>query len=265
MCPGRMHVALRSNGWWMGGPRDKRRLGNAKRRTFSPEEFGRFLSACPQFYRGHFVTQVGTGLRPGELLGLPPHRVKPADGLIEVVEVRYDSGKFGAGYKDRPKSPASIRQVPLPKQAAEALAEALVGCPPDGRVFAGPGGNRHARRGERTALSVNNYRRVYKRVVDKAAGLGHLHLRGPHDLRHTYATWLEDAGIPSRVIDELMGHSGGAREGSPMGRTYRHTTPEMPARVVAALEERLAVALLVPQACPDDCQTEEANRKKGTQ
>jgi integrase len=32
--------------------------------------------------------------------------------------------------------------------------------------------------------------------VDKAAGLAHLDLRGPHDLRHTYATWLEDAGIP---------------------------------------------------------------------
>jgi hypothetical protein len=28
--------------------------------------------------------------------------------------------------------------------------------------------------------------------------------KGPHDLRHTFATWLEDAGIPSRVIDELM-------------------------------------------------------------
>ena len=30
-------------------------------------------------------------------------------------------------------------------------------------------------------------------------------LHGAHDLRHTYATWLEDAGIPDRVIDELMG------------------------------------------------------------
>jgi integrase len=29
---------------------------------------------------------------------------------------------------------------------------------------------------------------------------------GPYDLRHTFATWLEDAGIPSHVIDELMGH-----------------------------------------------------------
>jgi integrase len=31
-----------------------------------------------------------------------------------------------------------------------------------------------------------------------AAGedLAHLDLHGPHDLRHTFATWLEDAGIP---------------------------------------------------------------------
>jgi hypothetical protein len=32
--------------------------------------------------------------------------------------------------------------------------------------------------------------------------LGQLRLRGPHDLRHTFATWLEDAGVPVRVIDE---------------------------------------------------------------
>jgi hypothetical protein len=38
----------------------------------------------------------------------------------------------------------------------------------------------------------------------------------------SFATWLEDAAIPSRVIDELMGHTGGRRDrgagGSPMGR-----------------------------------------------
>ena len=62
--------------------------------------------------------------------------------------------------------------------------------------------------GERTALSVSNYRRAYKRAVVNGKGLDHLDLRGPHGLRQTYATWIEEAGIPSRVIDELMGHSG---------------------------------------------------------
>jgi integrase len=84
---------------------------------------------------------------------------------------------------------------------------------------------------------------------DSLAGLK---LRGPHDLRHTFSTWLEDAGIPPRVIDELMGHAGGRRGGgaagqggSAVGLRYRWTTSEMEARVVAAIEQRLATSLAV--------------------
>jgi hypothetical protein len=61
---------------------------------------------------------------------------------------------------------------------------------------------------------------------------------------------LEDAGIPARVIDELMGHAGGhrgGREGSAVGLRYRHTTLEMEARVVAAIEQRLATSLAIAQ------------------
>ena len=76
-----------------------------------------------------------------------------------------------------------------------------------------------------------------------------LDLHGPHDLRHTYATWLEDAGIPGRVIDELMGHDNTHRARqdrvSRIGMGYRDTTPEMLMRAVAAIESRLAVALEV--------------------
>ena len=57
-------------------------------------------------------------------------------------------------------------------------------------------------------------------------------LHGAHDFRHTFSTWLEDAGIPARVIDELMGHQASGRSGrhqaSAMGAHYRHTTPRWP-------------------------------------
>jgi integrase len=76
-------------------------------------------------------------------------------------------------------------------------------------------------------------------------------LHGAHDFRHTYATWLEDAGIPARVIDELMGHEAtgrsGQQRGSAMGAHYRHTTPEMAMRVIDSIDRRLRVVLGVAE------------------
>src|SRR5512132_1573583 len=301
-------------------------LGRAKRRAYTPEEFGYLLAGTPPFYRDHFICLVGTGLRAGELLGLRAHRVDLDRRQLEVLEVRYDAGRFGSGYKNRPKSPASIRVIPLAGPVAEAIARRL---PPDGDpdalVFTGPGGSNGLPRGARSAMSRHGLLRVYKhalvRVADPVASLpytprrvlaalrdggpqtveqlrgrlrgrtprpatvlaalvmlgagglatedppgrwiaceppsqddvlGQLRLRGPHDLRHPFATWLEDAGIPARVIDELMGHAGGRRGGgahpaggSLIGTRYRWTTPEMEARVVAAIEQRLAVSFAV--------------------
>jgi integrase len=302
-------------------------LGRAKRRSYTPEEFGRLLAAARPWCRDHFLTMAGTGMRPGELLGLRARRVDLAGRRLEVLEVRYEAGRFGRGYKPRPKSATSIRVIPLAAPVAEAIARQLpTGSPPDALVFTGPGGGSGVPAGTRTALSRDNLHRAYHaalgRVAEPAARLDYtprrvlralrqagpgqtpetlrtripgvtptartvhaalcelraaglavrdpagdgaeplwsaceppradtfanLKLRGPHDLRHTFSTWLEDAGIPARVIDELMGHSGGrhgARDGSAIGLRYRHTTPEMEARAVAALEARLDVALRI--------------------
>jgi predicted ArsR family transcriptional regulator len=83
--------------------------------------------------------------------------------------------------------------------------------------------------------------------VERDPLLDAVDLHGAHDFRHTYATWLEDAGIPARVIDELMGHEAtgrtGQHRGSAMGAHYRHTTPEMAARVIEGIQQRLTVVL----------------------
>jgi integrase len=301
-------------------------LGRAKRRAYTAEEFGYLLAGTPPFYRDHFICLVGTGLRAGELLGLRAQRVDLNRRQLEVLEVRYDAGRFGSGYKNRPKSPASIRVIPLAGPVAEAIARRLPpNGDPDALVFTGPGGSNGLPRGARSAMSRHGLLRVYKhallRVADPVASLpytprrvlaalrdggpqtaeqlrgrlrgrtprpatvlaalatlhaaglategppgrwiaceppsrgdllGQLRLRGPHDLRHTFATWLEDAGIPARVIDELMGHAGGHRgggapshDGSLIGTRYRWTTPEMEARVVIAIEQRLANSFAV--------------------
>jgi Phage integrase family len=76
-------------------------------------------------------------------------------------------------------------------------------------------------------------------------------LHGAHDFRHTFATWLEDAGIPARVIDEVMGHEAsrraGQQRGSAIGAHYRHTTTEVAARIAAAVQERLTVVFQVAE------------------
>jgi Phage integrase family len=115
---------------------------------------------------------------------------------------------------------------------------------------------RRRRPAERSSLlfpdaSRYRLRHAYLRAVRQARKHGHLlglDLRGPHDLRHTFATWLEDDGIPARVIDELMGHAATRRSAwaadgmSAMGAVYRHTTTAMEARIIQALDTRLAEA-----------------------
>ena len=301
------------------------RLGHAKRRTYSPEEFGRLLAGARPFYRDHLLCLVGTGLRAGELLGLRAHRVDLAARRLEVLEVRYEAGRFGRGYKDRPKSATSIRVVPLAGQVADAIARQLPdGCPPSTLVFAGPGGGNGVPAGTRTALSRDNLHRAYHaavaRVADPTATLAYTpkrvlralrdagpgqtseairdRLRGRRPTLGTVhdALWAVGGGRaggsagcrqrpaaalvadrpaarshprqpqaarPPRPAAHLLDLAGGRRhprpgdrradgsrrwpprrrEGSAIGLRYRHTTPEMEARVVAAIEQRLTTSL----------------------
>jgi integrase len=246
-------------------------LGTAKRRAPTPEEAGILLAFFPDFWWDHVITLLGTGMRFGELAGLRRRRVDRSRRCVQVVATRYQAGQAGSGFKNRPKSEAGIRELPLPHQIHDAIGRRLSpGSDPEDLVFTGPGGGPGRRgdagakpgsgvpRGTRTMLSRHNFRRLYQRAVQRARetaerpalkhlSLGHLDLHGPHDLRHAYSTWLEEEGIPVRVIDELMGHSSTRRPGAgaAIGRVYRETTPEMAARVVTALERRLDVVLKV--------------------
>jgi integrase len=124
------------------------RLGRAKRRAYTPEEFGYLLAHTAPFYRDHFLTLVGTGMRPGERLGLRAARVDLTARRAGVLEVRYEAGKFGRGYKTGPRAPpasASCRspawsprrspgnspQATRPRRWCSPAPAAATACPPE--------------------------------------------------------------------------------------------------------------------------------------
>jgi integrase len=217
-------------------------FGRVQPRVYTPKQLGQLLAHARPDDRAVLLVLAGTGLRAGELCGLRAARVNLGHRRLEVATVRYDAGRFGRGYKPRPKSTAGIRSIPLTGLVVEEL--------------------RRRRPADRTSLlfpdaSRYRLRHAYLRALRQARAHGHLlglDLRGPHDLRHTFATWLEDDGIPARVIDELMGHAATRRSSwaadgmSAMGAVYRHTTTEMEARILKALDTRLAVVVEVVES-----------------
>src|SRR5918996_980151 len=80
--------------------------------------------------------------------------------VLQVVDTRYQAGRFGSGFKPRPKSDAGIREVPLAPLLVEAIRRQLpAGVDPDDLVFTGPGGGNGVAAGTRTTLSRHGFRR----------------------------------------------------------------------------------------------------------
>jgi hypothetical protein len=107
--------------------------------------------------------------------------------------------------------------------------------------------------GTRTILSRHGFRRLYQNATHRArTDLADLQLRGPHDLRHSFSTWLEDEGIPARVIDELMGHQRSRRGELEGWQPHRRPLPAHHPRdgrpVIQAVNIRLTLALQVAEA-----------------
>jgi integrase len=175
----------------------ERAFADAKRRALTPDEAGRLLARFPLFWWDHVLCLIGTGLRFGEFAGLRSHRVHldHAMPVLQVVDTRYQAGRFGSGFKPRPKSDAGIREVPLAPLVVEAIRRQLPsGDGSDALVFAGPGGGNGVPARTRTILSRHGFRRVYQGAVRRSgADLEHLQLRGPHDLTILAPSWLQVA------------------------------------------------------------------------
>jgi integrase len=133
------------------------------------------------------------GLRCGEVAGLKLGRIDREDRSVHVVEtVTEVGGKLAA---DTPKSAASRRTIPITHSAYAALLAhlALELCGPEDYLL------------HTTSWAPLGFRRLAwdpaVRAAKLPAGVS------PHCLRHSYATWLLDAGVPIQTVRKLLGHA----------------------------------------------------------
>lgn len=130
------------------------------------------------------------GLRFQEAAGLRAFRVDLLRKRLQVATVQPRKG----GEK-KPKTDAGVRPVPITDDLTIALSR-VIPAPDQSLVFTSPTGER---------IRYDNWlRRVWYPAL-KLAALDDPQPT-PHDLRHTYGSWLGEDAVPPAQIAALMGH-----------------------------------------------------------
>jgi integrase len=182
-------------------PRPPRR---PHRRVLGRAEVARLLDCCPLAGRLLVETALYSGLRISELLGLVWADVDFATGLIQVRAQLSRAHRGEPARRIPPKTPASVREIPLLPQLADRLIAHRRETPfasATDWVFATSRG---------TPYGVRN---VARRVLTKAADDAGLNDgEGPglrfHDLRHTFASHLiVDLGLDVAQVSRILGHA----------------------------------------------------------
>lgn len=169
---------------------------------------------------------VNTGLRWGELAGLHRSRVDLRRSVVRVHETYDESAGEMRPY---PKG-KRIREVPLKAELRDWIGDlswSRTDCGvehPQGRC---PGALLVTTE-EGTPLRNSNWSyRVWTPAVEHS-GIGHVRI---HDLRHTYASWLLQAGVPLAEVGRLLGHVS-----TQTTARYAHLAETRHDEVLAALE-----------------------------
>ena len=192
---------------------DKFREGQGRTRFLSPEEIGKFIKALDQCERKDCVQALKlllfTGMRSAEVFGLEWKNVEP---------------DFSAVYLPMTKNGRS-RHVQVNDMAKGVLQALRQQAAPDARhVF--PGNVE----GER----LKSVRKTFQKAC-RLAGLADFRT---HDLRHTFASWAVNNGVPLYEVKALLGHSDIS-----VTQRYSHHQDATLAKASAKVADSMATAI----------------------
>lgn len=211
-------------------------------RYLTADEFDRLLTACAErlnevndrggspddgaWWVPLFTFAVWTGLRNSELRFLRWQDVDLRDGVVRVVKSEVFTPKWGKG-----------RVIPLLPEARAALTD---GHPypnadrsPGAWVWPSPHAGRRMSRGRKRTGQLNreSLASAFRQAADRA---GLPEAMTMHSLRHTFASWMVQAGMPLPDIQRLMGHRNIATT-----TIYAHASDDSVRRHMEEAAERL--------------------------
>ena len=158
------------------------------------------------------LTGLRTGLRAGELLGLQWGDVDWRGRFLQITR------SIVRGTETTPKNHQQ-RRVDLSPQLRAVLRRWRA---QQSATWLGHGSSRPAwifPSSTGTRLDESNVRKAFNRILDRAE----FHRRGPHQMRHTFASLLLQAGVPITYVSRQLGH----RDSAITLRVYAHWLPEV--------------------------------------
>ena len=199
--------------------------------VWSVTELNRFLTIADEdAYSPLWFMAASTGLRLGEVLGLRWRDVELAASSIHVAQAQ--TLLQGRIQFQEPKTPAARRKVRITPDLIEALKEHRKAQLAE--RLRSPGWNdldlvfttEHG-----TPIYPSSISRAFNRLTARA-DLRRIRF---HDLRHTHATHLLQAGQPVKVVSERLGHA----SISITLDTYAHVLPDMQDHAVESITKML--------------------------
>jgi integrase len=157
------------------------------------EEFAQLLAGFTDYWQPLIEFMALSGMRFGEISGLKPSDVDIEAGTVRISRARKRTYEKGANYQiGSTKTQRSERTINVHRTVLEKL------------DYSGEWLFTNTRGG---ALLLAGWRtNVWYKSVARAQALGLKKAPRVHDMRHTCASWMVQAGVPLPVIQAHLGH-----------------------------------------------------------